>query len=224
MIDHTQAQLSLGAYVLGALDAGDRNELEEHLAECTDCRREVVSFAGLPGLMGRVTLAEVRQHEQEPTPSARLQASTVAAIRSEQQSSRRTVRRWRVIAGGGLAAAVAACTALILVLTTSTPATVDAATVRQNLTAAAGTSASGSLSLLSKTWGTQVHVVLADLPRTGAFTVRTIDDSGRQSTAATWQATPSGRAELTGATSSQIDDIERVEIVTDAGVTVLSNR
>ncbi len=222
MIDHTQAQLSLGAYVLGALDAGDRSELEEHLAGCADCRREVVSFAGLPGLMGRLSLTEVQQHEQAP--SARLQVSTIAAIRSEQASSRRTVRRWRVVAGGGLAAAVAACVALVLVLTSSGPAVVDAATVRQDLTAATGVSSRGSLSMLSKPWGTQVHLVLSDLPRTGAFSVRTIDDEGRQSTAATWQATQNGQAELTGATPSRIDDIDRVEIVTDTGITVLSNR
>ncbi|WP_353650019.1 zf-HC2 domain-containing protein [Nakamurella sp. A5-74] len=222
MIDHTQAQLSLGAYVLGALDAGDRSELEEHLAGCADCRRELVSFAGLPGLMGRLSLTEVQQ--QEPTPSAALQVSTLAAIRSEQDSFRRTVRRWRVVAGGGLAAAVAACVALILVLTSSGPAVVDAATVRRDLTAATGVSSRGSLSLLSKPWGTQVHLVLSDLPRTGAFSVRTIDDEGRQSTAATWQATQNGQAELTGATPSRIDDIDRVEIVTDTGITVLSNR
>lgn len=222
MIDHTQAQLSLGAYVLGALDAGDRSELEEHLAGCADCRRELVSFAGLPGLMGRLSLTEVQQ--QEPTPSAALQVSTLAAIQSEQDSFRRTVRRWRVVAGGGLAAAVAACVALILVLTSSGPAVVDAATVRRDLTAATGVSSRGSLSLLSKPWGTQVHLVLSDLPRTGAFSVRTIDDEGRQSTAATWQATQNGQAELTGATPSRIDDIDRVEIVTDTGITVLSNR
>lgn len=222
MIDHKQAQLSLGAYVLGALDAADRSELEEHLAGCADCRREVVSFAGLPGLMGRVTLAEARQ--DEPPPSAALQASTIAAIRSEKQSSRRGIRRWRVIAGGGLAAAVAACTALILVVTSNGPAVVDTATVPEHLTAAAGISARGSLSLLSKPWGTQVHLVLSDLPRTGAFSVRTIDDTGRQSTATTWQATQNGQAELTGATPSKIDDIARLEIVTDTGVTVLSNR
>lgn len=222
MIDHTQAQLSLGAYVLGALDAGDRSELEEHLAGCEDCRRELVSFAGLPGLMGRLSLTEVQQ--KEPTPSAALQVSTLAAIQSEQDSFRRTVRRWRVVAGGGLAAAVAACVALILVLTSSGPAVVDAATVRRDLTAATGVSSRGSLSLLSKPWGTQVHLVLSDLPRTGAFSVRTIDDEGRQSTAATWQATQNGQAELTGATPSRIDDIDRVEIVTDTGITVLSNR
>lgn len=65
--------------------------------------------------------------------------------------------------------------------------------------------------------------MLADLPRTGVFTVRTIDETGHQSTAATYLAVSSGRAELTGATSSKIDDIDRVEIVTHTGVTVLSN-
>lgn len=222
MIDHTQAQMSLGAYVLGALDAADRSELEEHLAGCADCRIEVVSFAGLPGLMGRLTLTEAQRDELPPSPG--LQASTIAAIEAEKEKSRHGVRRWRVIAGGGLAAAVAACTALILVLTSSGPAVLDAATVRQDLIAATGVTARGSLALLSKPWGTQVHLVLSDLPRTGAFSVRTIDETGRQSTAATWQATQNGQAELTGATPSKIDDIDRVEIVTDTGVTVLSNR
>ncbi len=61
-----EVRLSLGAYVLGALDPADRSRVDAHLSGCPDCRDELASFAALPGLLGRVSRSEI---EAEPARS-----------------------------------------------------------------------------------------------------------------------------------------------------------
>ena len=52
---------SLGVYVLGAIEPGERAQVDEHLATCADCREELASLAGLPALLRRVPTAEAER-------------------------------------------------------------------------------------------------------------------------------------------------------------------
>ncbi|NVI86296.1 anti-sigma factor, partial [Actinomadura sp. BRA 177] len=54
MNDCTDVRTSLGVYVVGALDPGERSRLEEHLERCPACRDELAGLAGLPAMLGRV--------------------------------------------------------------------------------------------------------------------------------------------------------------------------
>jgi hypothetical protein len=47
------------AYVLGALSASERQEYEEHLAQCRGCRDAVAELAGMPGLLTRVPTGDL---------------------------------------------------------------------------------------------------------------------------------------------------------------------
>jgi hypothetical protein len=58
-----QHTISLGAYVLGALDPGDRVELEQHLTACPACRDELVRFAPIPGLLSHLTEEDLVEAE-----------------------------------------------------------------------------------------------------------------------------------------------------------------
>ncbi|GDY32557.1 anti-sigma factor family protein [Gandjariella thermophila] len=58
-----QHTISLGAYVLGALDPGDRVELEQHLSACPTCRDELVRFAPIPGLLSHLTEEDLVEAE-----------------------------------------------------------------------------------------------------------------------------------------------------------------
>lgn len=51
--------VSLGAYVLGALEPAERAAVERHLPGCPSCRDEVVSFAPLPGLLRHTPFEEL---------------------------------------------------------------------------------------------------------------------------------------------------------------------
>lgn len=54
-----QHSVSLGVYVLGSLEPGERSQMERHLAGCPFCQQELVRFSPLPGLLGRISLADL---------------------------------------------------------------------------------------------------------------------------------------------------------------------
>ena len=57
--DCADAKMSLGVYVLGAIDPAERALVDAHLATCRDCRDELAGLAGLPALLARVNPDEV---------------------------------------------------------------------------------------------------------------------------------------------------------------------
>lgn len=48
--------VTLGAYLLGALDPRERFEFEAHLGGCDSCRTELVRLAPLPGMLNQISL------------------------------------------------------------------------------------------------------------------------------------------------------------------------
>jgi hypothetical protein len=83
-MDCAEARLSLGVYVLGAIDPAERTLVDAHLATCRDCRDELAGLAGLPALLARVSteeavaLAEDGAAEQDVTGTRAAQAGTGA--------------------------------------------------------------------------------------------------------------------------------------------------
>lgn len=57
-MDCAETRLSLGVYVLGAIDPAERALVDAHLATCRDCRDELAGLAGLPALLARVSAGE----------------------------------------------------------------------------------------------------------------------------------------------------------------------
>jgi len=57
-MDCSETRVSLGVYVLGAIDPAERALVEAHLATCRDCRDELAGLAGLPALLARVSAEE----------------------------------------------------------------------------------------------------------------------------------------------------------------------
>jgi hypothetical protein len=106
--DCAEARISLGVYVLGAIDPAERAMVDAHLATCRDCRDELAGLASLPALLARVSPEELsrieaegsRQADEQPPPELIGTVLDLAAARR-----RRT--RWRY------AAAAAAVVALV---------------------------------------------------------------------------------------------------------------
>ncbi|MBO0892557.1 MAG: zf-HC2 domain-containing protein, partial [Acidothermales bacterium] len=63
-----ERSVQLGAYVLGAVSAAERESIERHLGECEACQAEVVGLAPLPGLLGRVSADDVAGEPVADTP------------------------------------------------------------------------------------------------------------------------------------------------------------
>lgn len=71
-MDCGETRISLGVYVLGAIDPAERAQVDAHLSTCQDCRDELAGLAGLPALLSRVSLDEVlAMSEDGPAEDAR---------------------------------------------------------------------------------------------------------------------------------------------------------
>ena len=99
--EHERFQFDDAAYLLGALDSGEREAFERHLADCPVCRDQVTEFAGLPQVLAR---ADVSAWEPESPPDTLLPR----LLRQVAASRRRRARRV-----GALAVAAACLLALL---------------------------------------------------------------------------------------------------------------
>jgi predicted anti-sigma-YlaC factor YlaD len=109
-MDCQEVRLSLGVYVLGAIDPAERAQVDSHLASCRDCRDELAGLAGLPALLARVGVEEAialaesdgpPPAEDEEQPPPRELVGTVLDL----TAARRRRRRWAEV-GLSLAAAL----------------------------------------------------------------------------------------------------------------------
>jgi Putative zinc-finger len=109
--DCAEARLSLGVYVLGAIDPAERALVDSHLATCRDCRDELAGLAGLPALLARVSQEEAIRLAadnaagplEDEEPPAELLGTVI-----DLTAARRRRQRWRTIALSAAAALVIA--------------------------------------------------------------------------------------------------------------------
>lgn len=217
-LTHAQLQLSLGSYLLGSLEPTERAAVQDHLGGCASCRAELASYAGLPALMSRVSLEQVRG-SAPPVPSAVL-GRALDAVAAERTATVTHLHRWRV--GAVLSAAAAVVVAVVLGVSTlagraptteqaltpptvaaPTPSTVAAPTPPTPggvaLVAEAGVTATGTATVVAKPWGTAITLQLQGLPQGASFTAWVTAADGTRALAATWSSTPTGNAVLSGA-------------------------
>ncbi len=207
-LTHAELRLWLGSYVMGSLDPADRAMVDAHLIGCAPCREELASYAALPGLMSRLSVAQVRRPDPAVPPA--VLERTLAAVARERGGQVIQLRRWRRAAV--LSAAAAVVTGLVLGATLlEGGGTTSAQSVP--LVAAAGVSASGSASLDAKPWGTSVTLQLSGLPQGDGFTAWVTASDGRRSIAATWSPTGDGRAAVTGAAAVAGLEVAAVNVV-----------
>jgi anti-sigma factor RsiW len=98
----------LGVYTLGAIEPADRDKVERHLGECSRCRDELASLAGLPALLRRV-----------PDPQGLLEWDPPIAQRETPQALLHRAARLRRRAHALAAAAAAALIAVTAAVSTA---------------------------------------------------------------------------------------------------------
>jgi hypothetical protein len=215
-----ESRLSLGAYVLGALDPADRSKVDAHLAGCVGCREELASFAGLPGLLSRVSIAEVEVAPEPPSPD--LLKRLLAAVARERRRDH-LVRRVAVSAAAVVVAAAVGVTGLAVNAShhSTTPATGNATTFTATDPI---THVTASVVEWPKAWGAALEVKVA-LGGTqgqvdsygGQGTDRcqlvAVDANGVKDVAASWSATPSGKIVAQGATAFAASDIASFDVM-----------
>jgi len=212
------ARLSLGAYVLGALDPAERARVESHLASCAECREELASFAALPGLLSRVSLHEVQAAPEDPGPQ--LLDRIIAAVTRE----RRQGRRLRLVYSAAAAVVVAVAISVAAVAGFSHPSsnglsgpTVSASAVDPT------THIKATVVEWPRKWGASVRVTLADVPLQGygyKCQLVAVGAAGEQDVAASWAAPTTGKLDAYGATS--LTDVRSFKVVGSDGSTLVT--
>ena len=210
MTGHEQCRQALGSYLVGALDPAERAAVEAHLAGCPSCREELASYAGIPGLMSRLTLDEALGDAL--LPPASLLPAVLAAVEGERRSRTRRLRGWQA----GAAAAVVAAAASV-VAAVGLPATGPS---RSAFTAAAGVVASGDLATDGRPWGTALHLRV-HLPDAPSYTAWAVDGDGTRTVAASWGRTPGGTMRVDGATGLHPATLRSVLVTNDQGAPLL---
>jgi anti-sigma factor RsiW len=208
----SQTRLSLGAYVLGALDPAERCAVQTHLDGCPVCRDELAEFAGLPGLLSHLTADEVEAGA--PAASSALLDRLLAAVAAER---RRTVRaRWLTAVAAAVVLGVGALAGVTLTGGGGQrPVAVASATDPHTHVAA-------TVWLRPKQWGTEVSLRLRGVAADERCSLVAVASDGHRESAGSWQASYSGNADVTGAVSVAPAQLTRLDVVTFAGRTLVS--
>lgn len=203
MSEHDRLRDMTAAYVVGALAADERDELVAHLEGCQSCRDDVVAFAPLPSLLGRLEVDDLTAR-----PEQRHVDDVVGAVRAEVRALAASRRRWRVLAG--VAAAVAVVAAGAALLDDAEPSRRAGGIPFEVETAAGG--AEAHIVADERSWGTYVHVSAEGLPPRSEYALWLIDATGRWHPAGTFAPTPDGSAQLGGSSRLRPASIARVVI------------
>jgi hypothetical protein len=199
-MDCPEARVSLGVYVLGAIDPAERALVEAHLATCRDCRDELAGLAALPALLARVSAEEAAALAagDGPPPVGRAGGGEappeLVATVLDLTAARRRRRRWRD-AGIGVAAALIIAAGVFGGLRLGgSPAPAPAAAANypgqpngpwQTVT----TSASGmsaSVEYRSMGWGTDLAVKVSGIPVGTSCQLWVIGPGGSRTLAGGW--------------------------------------
>jgi hypothetical protein len=196
-----QARVSLGVYVLGAIDPAERALVDGHLTTCRHCRDELAGLAGLPALLARMTAEEALAlaATDGPPPSglagAHQPPPELLATVIDLTAARRRRRRWRD-ASLGLAAALIVAAGVVAGLHVGASQGAPSALSGVNYTGQANgpwrtatTAADGmsaSVSYRSMGWGTQLAVKVSGIPVGTSCQLWVIGPGGKRTLAGGW--------------------------------------
>jgi anti-sigma-K factor RskA len=203
---------SAAAYVLGALSLDERGIFEEHLAGCADCRRTVAELAGVPGLLSRVSPADLA--DPPPTPDTLLPR----LLRETRSRSRR--RRWAMAVAAAAAVAAAVLTTVQL---TGEPGPGPLVAMHQVLESPI----SARVSVTPESGGSKLWMTChyrGQEPWDRPYALVVTDTHGSRHRLATWRVGPDGNATVAASVGLPPSQIAAVELTTMDGQTLLRLR
>lgn len=212
-------RVALGAYVVGALDPGERTQVDAHLSGCAGCREELATLAGLPGLLGRLSEEEaVAAWGRQRLPL--LLEATLAELRRRRRSHRWRARLVAVVAavalavaGGGIALALHPVSSASTVAAGERWSAVDPAT-GVHATAVVG----------AQPWGSTIHLVVSGVPAGQRCHLVAVARDGTRESAGGWRASYTGQAAIDASTAIARDHLAALQVITVSGDALVSLR
>lgn len=221
-----EVRLSLGAYVLGALDPADRSRVDAHLSGCPDCRDELASFAALPGLLGRVSRYEIEAEPADPGPQLLERLLGAAAAQRRHDRRRRLLTS---VAAGVIVLAAVGVSVGVGVTHDRHPARPVAA--GQTFTATnPQNNVQATVTEFKKGWGASIDVSVVGVTEELAgpsCQLIAIGPGGKTDVAASWAAPAAGytglsRVNAAGSTAIAVKDISAFKVVGSRGQTLVT--
>ena len=211
---------SLGAYVLGALSAAERAEVERHLAGCAGCRDELAGLAGLPGLLGQLDATAVQHLETlQAVPAGELADRAVQALHRQRRLDH---RRGRVRTAAAALAVAAVAATVIGALWPARHEQSPPALGRTLSATSTSTGVHGVLQVSQRTWGTALHLTLRGVPPGTHCTLVTVLTDGQRQRGGSWRASYEGTASVDAAADASPAQLARVEVVDAQGSTLVA--
>jgi hypothetical protein len=223
----TDAKLSLGVYVLGAIDPAERALVDTHLVTCRDCRDELAGLAGLPALLARVNPDEISRICADDTVRAETYAG--AGDRPPEEligtvldlaEARRRRTRWRFLAtaaavvaiAGGLFGGLSSITTTRTVPVPLSPAGTNWETVE----AAGSGGVSASVAYSHELWGDAFEVLVDKIPVGTTCQLWVVHPDGTRTQVAAWTtAKDEGNVWYSGSMAASAQPISKFEITAD---------
>jgi hypothetical protein len=228
--DCTDARLSLGVYVLGAIDPAERALVDAHLVTCRDCRDELAGLAGLPALLARVNPDEISRICADDTVRAGAYAGAddqppeeLIGTVLDLAEARRRRTRWRFVATAAAVVAIAGGLfgGLSSITTTRTvPVPIAAPGTHWDTVEATGSSgASASVAYSHELWGDAFEVLVKHIPVGTTCELWVVHPDGTRTQVASWTtAKDEGNVWYSGSMAASAQPISKFEITADRKV------
>jgi hypothetical protein len=226
--DCTDARLSLGVYVLGAIDPAERALVDAHLVTCRDCRDELAGLAGLPALLARVNPDEISRIRADDTVRAGAYAGAddrppgeLIGTVLDLADARRRRTRWRFLATAAAVVAIAGGLfgGLSSIGTTRT-VPIPVSPVGTNWETVEATSsvtgASASVAYSHELWGDAFEVLVDHIPVGTTCQLWVVHPDGTRSQVASWTtAKDEGNVWYSGSLAATAQPISKFQITAD---------
>ncbi|GII57517.1 hypothetical protein Pth03_59060 [Planotetraspora thailandica] len=237
-------RMSLGVYVLGALDAEEAAEVEAHLDGCPECAAELMELSGLPAMLARVSEEDIT-HAAAP-PRAMLDRLVVVSARRSRWSrimlglaaslvvAALGGSAWLVSARGGVATSAPASTSDTAQAAAGSPAPPTANQSTKALDAPADAPAEAqaggleregsnggvrlSVRLVSESGGTRVVSWVRGVPAGTVCRLWAVGKDGTRSPAGSWEVPKGGyRGAYEASTELPLSQIQSLVLSTSDG-------
>jgi hypothetical protein len=190
--DCTDARVSLGVYVLGAIDPAERALVDAHLVTCRDCRDELAGMAGLPALLARVNPDEISRicaDDAVRTVTDDRPPGELIGTVLDLAAARRRRTRWRFLATAAAVVAIAGGLfgGLNSIGTRTVVVPFSASGNWETVHAANSvTGATASVSYSQRSWGAAFEVLVDHIPAGTTCQLWVIHPDGTRTQVAAW--------------------------------------
>jgi anti-sigma factor RsiW len=199
--------MSLGVYLLGALEPAEQAEVEAHLAVCETCRAELAELAALPSMLEQISIEDIAPQPLTPSDDLfeRVAAQARAEGTDELTARRRRYRRLTAVAAASAIVAGAGIGSWAILGDHSSSSTSAQHGVHM------------TVALASQVSGTGYKVEVSGLPTDEHCKLIAISTNGARDVAGKWTATYQGVATETGSTSIPRSELARFVLLGTKG-------